>query len=349
MKNSLSLICTKFQYAGGMERYLIDLVKGFNQISIFPDVYATKFDAKLEEYSLINPILINLSFIPKPLRTHFFSYYLNKHKKQNQISISTSYTISDVIICGGNHQGYLNALNKRPTFSDKLKIRNEARVLAQSKLVIAHSKMMKEELIRFYHTDEDKIKDKIKIVYPPINTEKFSIPTEEKRNELRKKFGFSENEAIYLFPSTGHSRKGFDILKSYFEKSHLPIRLVVAGTPVKESKNIRSLGFCKNMDELYQASDYTILASNYEPFGLVGLESILSGTPIVFADNIGCLEVLQNNFGYTFSRENKNSLDLAINQSIETKHRIHEPFKCINYDPSLSHHMTQLLKYIEKL
>ncbi len=36
------------------------------------------------------------------------------------------------------------------------------------------------------------------------------------------------------------------------------------------------------MPELYQAADFTIsLHCQYEPFGLVGLESILSGTPVI--------------------------------------------------------------------
>ena len=37
------------------------------------------------------------------------------------------------------------------------------------------------------------------------------------------------------------------------------------------------------MSELYNAVDFTILASYYEAFGLVGVESILCGTKIIFA------------------------------------------------------------------
>lgn len=127
---------------------------------------------------------------------------------------------------------------------------------------------------------------------------------------------------------------------------------MVAGTPVEESPKISSLGFCKNMPELYQAVDFTIMASQYEPFGLVGLESILSGTPVIFSENMGCLEVLQNEFGYTFSRENMNTLDDAIQKSVkqasEHQHRILNPMDCIRYDPSLSHHIKTILELIAK-
>ena len=126
----ISLVCSKFRYGGGIERYLIDLVNGFHEKNILPNVYSAKFDKDILEYSFINPIEINLSLIPKPLRNYFLSYFSNRIKsrsKEREISITTTYTKSDIVICGGNHIGYLRALNKKPTFLDLIKIKNEKR------------------------------------------------------------------------------------------------------------------------------------------------------------------------------------------------------------------------------
>ena len=345
---NISLTCQKFQYGGGMERYLIDIVNGLSQANIIPKIYSAKFDTSLPEYALINPIKINLSFVPKKLRTTFLSYFANKYKETSEVSLTTSYTLSDVVICGGNHKGYLQTSKKKPSMSDRFKITGEQKSLNHAKCVIAHSALMKKELVELYHIPENKID----VIYPPIDTDRFIKINEEERVKLREKLGFKKDEVIYLFPSTGHTRKGFDILKKYFEKTQLPIRLVVAGTPVEETPKISSLGFCKNMPELYQAADFTIMASQYETFGLVCLESILSGTPIIFSENMGCLEVLQNEFGYTFSRENMNTLDDAIQKSVkqasEQEHRIHNPISCIRYNPSLSHHTQAILELIAK-
>lgn len=57
----ISLVCSKFRYGGGIERYLIDLVTGFHEKNILPNVYSAKFDKDILEYSFINPIEINLS------------------------------------------------------------------------------------------------------------------------------------------------------------------------------------------------------------------------------------------------------------------------------------------------
>lgn len=62
---TISLTCQKFQYGGGMERYLLDIINGLSQTNITPKIYSAKFDTALPEYNLINPIKINLSFVPK--------------------------------------------------------------------------------------------------------------------------------------------------------------------------------------------------------------------------------------------------------------------------------------------
>ena len=206
---NISLTCQKFQYGGGMERYLIDIVNGLSQANITPKIYSAKFDTALPEYDLINPVKVNLSFVPKKWRTSFLSYFSNKYKETSEVSLTTSYTLSDVVICGGNHKGYLQASKKKSSISDRFKIMGEQKSLNQSKYVIAHSALMKKELVELYHIPENKID----VIYPPINTDKFTQINEEEREKLREKLGFKKDEIIYLFPSTGHTRKGFDILK----------------------------------------------------------------------------------------------------------------------------------------
>lgn len=81
---TISLTCQKFQYGGGMERYLLDIVNGLSKTNITPKIYSAKFDTTLSEYNLINPIKINLSFVPKKWRASFFPIFqinIKKHQK----------------------------------------------------------------------------------------------------------------------------------------------------------------------------------------------------------------------------------------------------------------------------
>lgn len=62
-----------------------------------------------------------------------------------------SYTDADIIICGGQHKGYLKAINKKTNLMDQLKINNEQKTLKNAKIIIAHSMLMKKELIELYN------------------------------------------------------------------------------------------------------------------------------------------------------------------------------------------------------
>lgn len=344
-----ALVLFKFKQGGGCERYILDLVNGFNEIGITPTVYSTFFDKKITEFHKIIPKLVNLTLIPKKLRMLFLSSSLKKSQLSDEISLSIIPTEADILFCGGQHKGYLQAIGKRANLLDKLKIYCEDKSYKYAKKIIAHSELMKQELISLYQLPADKID----VVYPPVDHHKFYPISDEERTELRTKLGFSTNEAIFLFPSTGHTRKGLDVLRSFFDKTTLPVKLVIAGTPVSPSKNILSLGFRGDMPDLYRAADFTIMASQYEPFGLVGIESILSGTPVVFSENIACTEVIRDNAGLFFNRDNPEELKAAIERGIELvknrQARIKDPFGSLSYDPSLSHHIQRLLNEIEEL
>lgn len=94
--------------------------------------------------------------------------------------------------------------------------------------------------------------------------------------------------------SSSHARKGFKLLEKYFENTDLPIALAVAGRPIsrKDYKNICYVGYEKNMAALYAQTDFSILASIYEPFGLVPIESLCMGVPVAISENLGCKDYI---------------------------------------------------------
>ncbi|HFC3360619.1 TPA: glycosyltransferase [Neisseria gonorrhoeae] len=164
---------------------------------------------------------------------------------------------------------------------------------------------------------------------------------------MRAKYGFADHETVFLFPSTGHTRKGLELLADFFEQTELPVKLAVAGSPLpRPMKNVVGLGFCTDMPELYRAADFTIMASLYEPFGLVGVESALCGTRVVLSENMACTEVMNEESGFFFSRQNPETLAQAVARAVSLKkqggHRLSDPMRALNYNPSLSHHIDRL-------
>ncbi|MFC0323565.1 glycosyltransferase family 4 protein [Gallibacterium melopsittaci] len=280
------------------------------------------------------------------------SYVLSLVNGFNQQNIDFN-IYCDIVICGGNHKGFIKATNKKKKFYDNLKIAQEQKTYNSSKAIIAHSELMKNELIELYQVPEDKIK----VIYPPIDSEAFYIRDDNERLKLREKYNFSKEKIYFLFPSTGHKRKGFELLAEYFNKSNLPIELVVVGSEIDKKyekyKNIRELGFSNTMSELYSCVDFTIMASIYEPFGLVAVESILCGTPVVMSDNMACTEVFNHQSGITFDRSRQDSLDIAIKQAVNRvkvgQGRIDNPLNALEYDPSLSKHIEDIITVVDQI
>jgi len=145
------------------------------------------------------------------------------------------------------------------------------------------------------------------------------------------------------------------MLAEFFERSALPACLVVAGRPLDRpaSERVRSLGYRRDIENVYRAVDFTVMASRFEPFGLVGVESVLCGTPVVLADNVGCAEVIGEPAGLRFSLDDPASFERAIGEAVERwrdgTHRLAEPRTHLRYDSSVRSHVDALLALADGL
>lgn len=348
MNKNIAISINRFSRGGGMESYTFDLVNQITGDGHPVKIYAARFDTELAEYAKVEACLINQSRVPKKLRPFFFSHQLQKQRANNEYLIACNPSDNaDLFVCGGTHLGYLKGMQQRTNLLDKLIIRRNRTNYETAKNIMAHSALMKQEITQLYGIDGRKVH----VVYPPVDTKRFH--NDHSQNEaVRQRYGFRPEETVFLFPSTGHKRKGLDMLAEFFEHTDLPVKLAVAGSPLpKPMKNVAELGFCKNMPELYRAADYTIMASLYEPFGLVGVESVLSGTKVVLSDNMACTEVMKPEAGFFFSRNDPQTLADAVEQAVMLKqqgeHKIANPLEVLSYNPELSHHVKALYQFLD--
>jgi glycosyltransferase involved in cell wall biosynthesis len=229
--------------------------------------------------------------------------------------------------------------------SDGWKIALERAHLTNAQFIVAHSQRMADEVQRYYGIDPDKIH----LMYPPVDGERFSPVPAAERARLRAELKLPDDKAVFLLASTGHRRKGLDLLAEFFAKTDLPVCLVVAGRPVDiAAPHIRYLGYRNDLHNVFRAVDFTVLASIFEPFGLVGVESVLCGTPIVAADNVGCAEVIRAPGQFAFCLARPQSLGEAVGQAVAAwranTHRIAHPLAALGYDPSVDAHVSALLE-----
>ena len=339
--------------SGGIERYAMTLVRGLHARGITPTVLAKAFDTALPEYGWVKPVHLPVNSVPGKLRDLFFDWRIGRAKRRLGLAplIACNQTRwSDIGICGGTHPGFLEAMGRRANLSDRWKIALERAHLERSKVIVAHSGLMRDEAVRFYGIAPGKIR----LLYPPVDGDKFSCVSHDARAELRAELGFTDDRAVFLLASTGHSRKGLDVLAPLFAKTALPATLVVAGRPLAHAMpNVRYLGYRTDIENAYRAADFTVMASHYEPFGLVGVESILCGTPVLLAGNAGCAEVITGAGRHLFSHADAGTLEAALADATARwqagAHRLANPRDALGYDPGVAAHIDALLALVNEV
>lgn len=345
--------------SGGIERYALTVVRGLHAVGVKPVVIAKAFDASLPEYGWVEPLRVNVGWVPGKLRDLVFDRRIRALKRRHGLFplIACNQTgAADIAICGSTHPGFLQAMGQAERMSDRWKIALEHAHLTNSAVIVAHSQRMADEVQRFHGVAASKIR----LLYPPVDGERFSVVDDTVRAALRAELGLAPDRTVFLLASTGHKRKGLDLLVDFFRRTTLPVDLVVAGRPLPadaQAPNIRALGYRRDIENVYRAVDYTVMASRYEPFGLVGVESLLCGTPVLCARGVGCAEVLREPaqilFGLDAGDDAPDGFAAAVAEAVKRRaagtHRIAEPLAHLGYDPSVAHHVRELLALAEAL
>lgn len=288
---NIALLYNQYKRKGGMDAYFFDLIRGFLKEGDTVDVYVFKVDKNLP--LLPNCIVHKIPvWVPRVFKKPFFNWMLQRalRKKKFDLIISlTRTTGQDIVACGGTHKGYTQVMSHVLNWHDRTEIALEQKSFDSSRWVVAHSKRIRDEIVNLYHIDPNKIK----VIYPPVNTEIFSMRERKKKSKKIK----------LLFPSVGHKVKNLPALLEAF--SLLPadqFELIIAGNKLSQTaENIKYVGYIQDMPAMYAEVDFTILPSIYEAFGLVVVESIQCGTPVIVSDRVGASELLTPDEGLVFS------------------------------------------------
>lgn len=349
----IGISANALSHGGGFERYAMDLVRAMAEQGVKPTFFARSFDSTLPESRLVQARKIAVSFLPGKLRDHWFSWRLRSVRRAAGVDVligCNRVDSSDIAICGGTHLGFLKAVGRTPKRSDRWQVALEARQYARAKVVVAHSVQMRDELHALYGLDEAKVR----VMFPPVDASRFQPCEPAARAELRRRFSFADHEIVLLFPSSSHDRKGLPLIEAALRDVDLPVVVAVAGRKATSADpRIRYIGYVKDLEQAYRAADFTILASKYEPFGLVGVESVMCGTPVILSDNIGCCDAIGNHAKSVFKAGDVGDLRRTLERIVRiARSRLGEPSvtpaefvrDALNYDAALASHVRSLLE-----
>jgi len=174
----------------------------------------------------------------------------------------------------------------------------EKQSFRQSKIIIAVSEKVAQELVNIGVP-----RSQIRVVANGVDLQEFA-PGVSSRTEL----GLPKNVNLALFAGDIRiSRKNLDtVLHALVKVPELHLA-VVGGTEdspypamakaLNISERVHFLGYRHDMPQIQRAADLFVFPSRYEPFGLVVIEAMASGLPVITATTTGAADLVNPDCG----------------------------------------------------
>ncbi len=197
------------------------------------------------------------------------------------------------------------AVRDRPAIA-QTRLNIERQILEQAHCIVATSPQEQEELRAFGASHESLVSKSGRIEVIPCGTDLDNFHAIPKL-EARQKLGFQPTDQVVLYVGRFDPRKGIETLvrSCGLIKQNANLRLVIVGGSDAEKADgherqrieqlVEELGLTDRTifagrvghDRLplyYTAADVCVIPSHYEPFGLVAIEAMACGTPVVASD-----------------------------------------------------------------
>ncbi len=261
---------------------------------------------RIKSYNLLNPHGVMISGFIAVLLKRFFNIPVALHI----------------------HGGDLNIYNSSSILYRKV----YNNTISNSDLIVVNSNDIKNKVLKLTGVTPNKLI----VISPGIDYEKFYRMDRQQIENHKKDFNIGNDKTVLLFAGNAIKRKGLDILVDALKllrtvqlsKIHLIIcsegpELNKTKNKIQDIKGIKdSVIFLKKMDQselriLYNIASIFIFPSRDEPLGLVGLEAIACGTPVIGSNIGGIPEYINKNNGMLFEVNKSKELAKRIGSIIE--------------------------------
>ena len=310
----LAIIRQKYSAFGGAERFIERLLPGLAEHHVDVSLIARKWAGEAD--SPMHWVLCDPFYFGSAWRDKSFARAACQKVAEGVYDLVQSHerlSCCDIFRAGdGVHVAWLEARRKylgeslgwlklNPFHANSL--RAEARMFASQRLkrVICISKMVRQDVQRFYAVPEEKLVT----IYNGIDLAAFSPDCVVNRHELRQNLGIPQDALVYVFVGSGFKRKGLETaIRALPPEAHLIVVgkdketsrfqkiAIETGANSAQSQRVHFVGPQKDVRLYYGAADAFVFPTIYEPFGSVVLEAMACGLPVITTDRCGAGEII---------------------------------------------------------
>lgn len=191
------------------------------------------------------------------------------------------------------------------------------------KAVICNSQMVKDEILRNFRIDADKIH----VIRNGIDTQSFHPDLRRQSLALRRNWQLPEHVPVFVFVGSGFERKGLQATLDAFSKTDTSAYLLVVGHDKHQpryrdfakqlgiERRVIFTGSQADVKPFYAMANAFILPTLYDPFPNAALEAMACGLPVITSHQSGVAEMIsEGEQGFVCDALDRQGLTKALNR-----------------------------------
>ena len=307
----IAVVIPKFGLVGGAEQFASELsekLSSGHQETLH--VFANHWQSNSHAFRFHKIPIVSF---PKFLTTISFAWFVQRQIQRNNFSLVHSHErifAADIFTLHGvPHRYWVDQVRRK-----RMSLYDTATAWVEKKLVyeghckkfIAVSALTKDIFLREYPIDPGQVA----VIHPGVNlTDYAHKKKDDVRRTVRSALGIGAEEPVIIFASMNFEIKGLDdilLTLAQLKKQNDKFKLIVAGKGnikkyekmAKEaqiSSNVIFTGVVgkDKLIDLYLAGDLYMMLSKFDTFGMVVLEAMAAGLPVMISSHVGAKDLVQ--------------------------------------------------------
>ena len=309
--HKVAVVIPKYGLLGGAEQFVAELTTRLADQTDFDfHVLANRWQTSSATTKFHGIPIISF---PKFLTTLSFAYFVQRQINHNNFSLVHSHErifAADIFTMHGiPHRYWIHNIRRK-----QMSLYDLATAWVEKKLVyngnckqfIAVSNLTKDIFLQEYTINPDKVA----VINPGVDLSDYAQHNKDSvRNNIRRELGIDAADLVIIFASMNFEIKGLDDILFSLAKlkaQNYKFKLIVAGKGnvrkykkmAEEAQIISDIIFTGPVNKeylirMYLASDLHIMLSKFDTFGMVVLEAMAAGLPVIISSNVGAKDLVR--------------------------------------------------------